>query len=102
MTFVFTASSLAIAAFAKGGRADYLAAGLTGYVIGGWIFSLVLKREFVGAIGPVTTVAGMVLTVIASRILFAEPAYTPMQWIGFAFSSGGVALISLGKAAAAD
>ena len=98
MTAIFAASSLLIAGYAKGLGEHFLGAGLAGYVIGGAIYSYLLKGSDLGVLGPATSIGGMLITILAGRFFLGEAPYSSTQWLGFSFGALSIVLITLGAA----
>ena len=81
---------------ASAGRSRWYVAVATGYVLAFSFLSLALREGLaLGVAYGIWAAAGVALTAIASRALFAEPL-TPVMGAGIALIIGGVLLIELG------
>lgn len=81
---------------AAGGRAAWYAVVAAGYVTAFVLLSLALEAGLgLGVAYGVWAAAGVALTAVASRILFAEPL-TVVMCGGIALIMGGVLLVELG------
>ena len=96
ITLINVCSTLSLAHGSRGGGLAYGLAGMAGYAMGGALVIPLLRAGNLGVLGPISSVSGLILVVLASSYILGEAPPTRTQFTGIAFAIVAIWLIAIG------